>query len=174
MCTVSQPIKPRSRDHRTAAPGNRVQSHNRCPRIVAPGDRTQAAADAPESSEIVEPLTDEWVDWLRNALADNRVDDTVAVTIEHCVVMNDGERFRWHTRLANGRVKVRRGAADEDDEHRLIFTSDYDTARSIALGEQSIQWAFLEGRLRLDGDINLLINAHSALDALQIQSVCQY
>lgn len=120
-----------------------------------------------------EPCTDEWVAWLGTALAGNRVDESIALTIEHRVVGEGGEVFRWHVRLACGRVDVGHGPAPEGDADLLAFTSDYDTARGIARGEKSAQLAFLEGRLRLDGDIRLLIENRSALGALRIQSVCQ-
>lgn len=129
----------------------------------------------PEQSRScrVEPCTDEWVEWLGTALVGNRVDKNAAVTIEHCVVDDEGGEFRWHMRLAGGRVEVRRGPASEDDSNRLVFTSDYSTASGIALGEESIQRAFLEGRLRLKGDIRLLLENRTALDSLRILNVCQ-
>ena len=115
-----------------------------------------------------EPLTAEWVAWLHEALAGNRVDDTVTITVEHCATSADGLDFWWHVRVADGRVEAAPGPAAESDSNRVTFTSERCTARAIALGEVSAQRAFLDGRLRLRGDIRLLIAARNTLNALKI------
>ena len=115
-----------------------------------------------------EPLTDEWVGWLRDALADNTVDAAVAITIEHCATSEDRPDFWWHVRVADGRAEAAPGPASADDPNRLTFTSDRDTAKAIALGEESAPHAFLYGRLRLSGDVRLLLAASDVLKSLEI------
>lgn len=118
----------------------------------------------------VEPITDEWIAWLQRSLADAQLDNTVRLTIEHRVKRSNGSEFRWHVRVADGIATATAGSASDGDS-LLIFTSEYETARAIASGEESAQRAFLEGRLRVDGDVRLLIKARPTLEALSIASI---
>ena len=115
-----------------------------------------------------EPLTREWVEWLRDALSDNRVDDSVNITVEHCATSADEPDFWWHVRVADGKAEAALGPAADTAPNRVMFTSDRSTALAIALGEESVQRAFLNGRLRLSGDVHLLLAASSVLNALEI------
>ena len=117
-----------------------------------------------------EPFTEGWIEWLQAALTRNRVDPAAAITVEHRVTGIGGGDFWWHVRLAGGRAEAGPGPApDADHSNRVTFTSDRATARAIARGEESARRAFLEGRLRLRGDIRLLIANRPALEALSIR-----
>jgi len=48
----------------------------------------------------------------------------------------------------------------------LRFTTDYATAARIAAGGLGAQRAFVEGRLRVGGDLSLLIRHHKALSTI--------
>ena len=70
-------------------------------------------------------------------------------------------------RVAGGRASAAPGpAGDEHADRRVSFASDRETARAMAEEGKSVQRAFAEGRLRLDGDPRLLIAARPAMDAL--------
>lgn len=118
-------------------------------------------------------FTDEWVEWLGETLADNHVDENLEITIEHCVKLQNNDDFWWHTRVANGQIKVQNGRAHSsqanvDDPNLLTFKSNYDTACAVALGKKPVQTAFLEGKIRMKGNINKLIEASSVLNSLKI------
>ena len=121
----------------------------------------------PHSGEMPEVLTDGWVAWLDSVLSGCRVDDAVDLVMEHRVVDVDGFEFCWHVRLGGGRASAVPGLADSGSRTgRVRFTSNRETARSMAVEGESAQRAFAEGRLRLDGDPQLLLAARPALEML--------
>jgi putative sterol carrier protein len=67
-------------------------------------------------------------------------------------------------RIGEGRVTVARGHEADAD---VSFTQDETTARAIASGELSAQAAFMEGRLRVGGDLRSLLDHAAALAALE-------
>ena len=113
----------------------------------------------------VEFLSEEWVGLLGSAVAGLRVDPEVTLAIEQNVACPDGSVFVWHLAVDGGRVSAAVGAA-RAGAGRLVFSTDRETARSIAAGEASAQRLFLEGRLRLEGDAGLLPGARAALEVL--------
>ncbi len=115
--------------------------------------------------DAIEILTDEWVELLGNTVAGRRVDPEVTIVIEHNVTEPDGSVFIWHLAMTEGRAEVALGPGRAGPD-RLVFTSDHETANWIAFGEASAQRLFLEGRIRLDGDANLLLTARSAFETL--------
>jgi putative sterol carrier protein len=48
----------------------------------------------------------------------------------------------------------------------VSFALDYDTAAAIAKGELSAQAAFMQGKLKLGGDVGVLIRQHALFDGL--------
>lgn len=115
--------------------------------------------------DSVEFLSEEWVGLLGAAVAGLRVDPEVTLAIEQNVACPDGSVFVWHLAVDGGWVSAAVGAAGSRPG-RLVFSTDRETARSIAAGEASAQRLFLEGRLRLEGDAGLLPGARAALEAL--------
>jgi SCP-2 sterol transfer family len=67
---------------------------------------------------------------------------------------------RWHITIEGRRVELAGGPAPQPD---LRFTANYATAAAIARGELSAQRAFAEGRLRVGGDLSLLVRHQQAL-----------
>ena len=128
----------------------------------APEPPTDEQPDAPQ------PLTDEWVEWLAAKLSGCRVDSETDLIVQHRVADADGDEFCWHVRLEDGAVRVAAGPAGETASGPSVvtFISDSATARAISVGGASAQRAFLDGRLRLNGDVRLLISARPALAAL--------
>jgi putative sterol carrier protein len=84
----------------------------------------------------------------------------VRLTIEHVVVDGPEGTARWHVTIDDGEVALSKGPAVDPD---LRFTTDYATASSIAAGTLGAQRAFVEGRLRVGGDLAALIRHHKAL-----------
>lgn len=115
----------------------------------------------------MEYLGPDWMDAARRAIAADaslgRATAGVSLTVEH--VATDGPRgtVRWHVTIDDGEVRLVEGAAVDPD---LRFTTDYATAGRIAAGSLGAQRAFVEGRLRVGGDLRLLISHHKALSTV--------
>ncbi len=121
----------------------------------------------PRSGQTPAIFTDAWVARLDAALSACSVDEQVDLVLEHRVTSEDGSIFCWHVRVAGGRASAATGPAGDDcADRRVAFASDRETARTMAEDGKSIQRAFAEGRLHLDGDPRLLIAARRAMDAI--------
>jgi predicted lipid carrier protein YhbT len=70
---------------------------------------------------------------------------------------------RWHVALDDGDVAVRAGAATAAD---VTFSQDADTARAVAAGELAARTAFVMGRIRMGGDVSVLLDLAPALVGL--------
>jgi putative sterol carrier protein len=128
------------------------------------------AATWPPQAGSVRPvryLSPEWIDAAGRALAgdaglkDATVD--VQLTLEQVVTGGPAGTVRWTIAIDHGRVEVvevLEGAAPAAD---LRFTTTYDTAAGIASGSLGAQRAFAEGRLRVGGDLSLLVAHHRTL-----------
>jgi hypothetical protein len=115
----------------------------------------------------VEYLSPDWLDAARRAVADDasigRATAGVRLTVEHVAIDGPGGTVRWHIAIDDGDVRLAEGPAVEPD---LRFTTDYATASQIATGSLGAQRAFVEGRLRVGGDLTLLIRHHKALSTV--------
>jgi predicted lipid carrier protein YhbT len=109
-------------------------------------------------------LTDEWFDDLDAAARDSSVDPDLRLVIQQVVTGgSDARDVAYVVTAADGAIAVRRGRADAPD---ITFTQDRVTAEAIHRGELSAQTAFIEGRLRLGGDLRAVIERSSALAAI--------
>jgi len=84
----------------------------------------------------------------------------VRLIVEYVVADGPEGMARWHVRIDDGVVALTEGAAVGPD---LRFTTDYATASRIAAGTLGAQRAFVEGRLRVGGDLAALIRHQKAL-----------
>jgi len=108
---------------------------------------------------MVEPLTSEWMRQLGSVTSAIHADPDVALVIEQSV---DGQSpLCWHVTISDGSAATVLGPADDPD---ITLTTDRETATGIATGTTSAQRAFLEGKLRISGRINSLIQARSVLE----------
>jgi hypothetical protein len=67
----------------------------------------------------------------------------------------DGHELAYVVEVADGAISVHPGRADHPD---VTFTQDHATALAIHRGELSAQAAFIEGRLRLGGDLRAVLD----------------
>ncbi|HEX6238398.1 MAG TPA: SCP2 sterol-binding domain-containing protein [Acidimicrobiales bacterium] len=114
-------------------------------------------------------LGPEWMDAARRALAeDERLAERttgVRLTLEQAVDAGpDGGEIRWHIVIDDGSVTLAEGPAQRFD---VRFTTSYDTAAQIATGRLSAQRAFVDGRLRIGGDLTVLVAHQRALASLE-------
>lgn len=116
---------------------------------------------------MVRYLSDEWMERAATALAEHPplggeaadVDLTVAYEVTGSA---DGKRV-YALRLSDGRLSLEEGP---HPDAQVSFALDYDTAAAISRGELSAQAAFMQGRLKLGGDVMVLVRDAGALDAL--------
>jgi SCP-2 sterol transfer family len=87
----------------------------------------------------------------------------IRLTVEHVVTGGPGGTIRWHVTIDDGKVGLADGPAVDPD---LRFTTDYATAAQVAAGELGAQRAFVEGRLRVGGDLGVLIRHQKALSTI--------
>jgi len=113
---------------------------------------------------VAEFLTDQWFDDLEAAARGSRVDADLRLVIQQVVPDGpEGVEITYVVTVADGAITVRRGRADAPD---ITFTQDRATAEAIHRGELSAQTAFIEGRLRLGGDLRAVIGRSGALAAI--------
>ena len=130
---------------------------------------TSIAVTAPDASEpavasgsVAGFLTEAWIDDLDAAVQAVALPDDVQLVVQQIVTDADGD-VPYVIAIADGRVRVHRGRAERSD---VSFTQDRATAAAIARGELSAQVAFLDGRLRLGGDLRAVLARAGDLAAL--------
>ncbi len=109
-------------------------------------------------------LGDEWITAADSALSEawQQVSDkgeeqtTIAYAVKDAPG-SDGKKAKaqWTVSYGPDGASVTSGAPPDDPDATMEL--DYETAVSIARGESSAQVAFMQGRLKLGGDVTLLI-----------------
>ena len=121
----------------------------------------------PGSVRAVRYLSSEWIDAAGRALSGDAglKDATVdlRLTLQQVVTEGPAGTVRWHVAIDHGRVELAEGEAPAAD---LRFTTTYATAAAIASGALGAQRAFAEGKLRVGGDLSLLVAHHRTLASL--------
>jgi hypothetical protein len=112
-------------------------------------------------------LSPEWIDAAADALAGDaglkQATVDLRLTLEQVVTGGPLGTVRWHVVLDHGLVQMSTGSAPAAD---LRFTTSYATAAQIASGAVGAQRAFAEGRLRVGGDLSLLVSHQRTLASL--------
>ena len=128
---------------------------------------TSAVNDGPAGASHPEPFTQEWVEWLAEALSGCAVDSHADIVLAHSATESDGSQFSWQMRIRDGIVTVTAGLPGEADESRTVrFRSSRETAWAIAAEGQSAQRAVLEGRMAVQGDMRLLLRSRRAVQQI--------
>jgi hypothetical protein len=86
----------------------------------------------------------------------------VEYTVEAPAGSPDGA-VTYHLRLADGAAALVVGGAPDAD---VRFRCDRTTAAAVATGALGAQRAFMEGRLRIGGDVRTIVEAQAALAGL--------
>jgi hypothetical protein len=117
---------------------------------------------------VAEFLSDDWLRALDAALrASSALDALAPVVIEQVVNTVPGRgAVRYRVRIDETGARVDRlvGAAAAPADLRI--TTDYATAVAIANGSQNAQHALASGRLRLGGDVDVLVRRSEVLTTL--------
>lgn len=108
-------------------------------------------------------LSNEWIDALHQAASsDPRIAELtkdLSLVIEQQVTGTPSGDVRYHVVLDHGSVAVRPGPAPAAT---VSFSQDLETATAISSGTGSAQRAFMTGRLRVGGDLRVLL-AHTEI-----------
>lgn len=112
---------------------------------------------------MAEHLSEDWIRELDLAAQSVTAPADLHLVVEQRVVDPDGTEVAYAVRIEGGHVRVRPGRAP--DAH-VTFTQDRATAAAIARGERSAQRAFLDGDLRVGGDLTPVLEAARQLTGL--------
>src|SRR5690625_2460953 len=112
-------------------------------------------------------LSPEWLAAAAEALADDptlrEVASDVDVTIEQTFADGPEGTVCWHVVLREGQATLTPGPTEHAD---LRFTTTWNTAVAIARAETAAPAAFIDGRLRVGGDLSLLLRHQRRLAAV--------
>lgn len=106
-------------------------------------------------------FTAAWLAELDSAARTASIPLEVRLTIQQVIPDGpDGHELAYVVEAADGVLSVRPGRADHPD---ITFTQDLATALAVQRGELSAQAAFIEGRLRLGGDLRAVLEGAGTL-----------
>ena len=115
---------------------------------------------------VVTYLSDEWMERAGSALSNST--ELAARTAEsdlaisYVVAGAPGGKVAYTLHFDHGTTSLTPSAADGS----VTFELDYATAADIAKGDLSAQAAFMQGKLKLVGDVNVLIRDGAVLDGV--------
>lgn len=112
-------------------------------------------------------LTEEWVDEAVAALrASPEVADAsagVSLVLQQIIGTPDGGEVRYWTALRDGAIDAGLGDAADAD---VTITQDYETAVAITKAETKAQAAFMQGKLKITGNMGKLLQHQKAMESL--------
>jgi hypothetical protein len=116
---------------------------------------------------VVRYLSLDWIDALSQAVGDDEQLRELATTHELGLtqVVDDGPEgdVTYHLQVGDGEARFGPGAADP--EH-VRMEQSWSTAVAVANGDLNAQEAFVDGRIRLYGDQQRLLDAQPVFGAL--------
>ncbi|MCB1038882.1 MAG: SCP2 sterol-binding domain-containing protein [Acidimicrobiales bacterium] len=117
---------------------------------------------------MVRFLSDEWIAALDAAATSDEALGALSaglhLVVEQEVTGSPWGDVRFHVVVDHGQVHVRPGPAPDP---LIRFSQDYATAAAIATGTGSAQRAFMAGRLRVGGDLRVLLDHVGTFEQLQ-------
>jgi hypothetical protein len=136
---------------------------------MLPAQVVEASSHGPYA-DVVEYLSPEWLAAAANLVA---ADPTLAaaaeahdLVVEYLVEQPDehaADPVVYHLRLSGGAAALVARPAPEAD---VRFRCDHATALAIAKGALGAQRAFMEGRLRIGGDVRAIVAAQEVFAAV--------
>lgn len=114
----------------------------------------------------VQFLSTEWADAVKQALNANDAFRQAAATSNASiqqVITRDGEQTHYWIRIAEGSIDMGLGDVGSPD---ATITQSYDTAVKLARSELSVVTAFMTGKVKVAGNMGLLLSLQGALSQL--------
>lgn len=112
-------------------------------------------------------LSPEWLAAAGDAIAQDaglrRAIAGIALTLEQTVTDGPDGTVRWYVVLDRGSARLIPGRAPRAD---LRFTTTWPAACAIARGQLAAPTAFMQGSLRVGGDLTLLVGHQQKLAAI--------
>jgi putative sterol carrier protein len=114
----------------------------------------------------VQFLSEEWTTELKDRL--NATDSfkkaagSASAKVQQVITGPDGERRYW-IRIKDGSIDMGQGEIDSPD---ATITQDYDIAMALAKSELNPVTAFMSGKLRISGNMMLLMQLQGAISEL--------
>jgi putative sterol carrier protein len=108
-------------------------------------------------------LSPEWLDDLVAAAQTGSGPDGAPFTLQQVVAGTPEGEVAWSVTVGDGSVAVAKG---RHPAATITFTQDRSTAAAIHQGELSAQAAFMTGRLRVGGDVRVLLERQDAMASL--------
>lgn len=102
---------------------------------------------------------EEWIAQRQRRVADLDFSGELTLTIEQRITGDDEDV--WHVEIDAGQVTFRSGPHPSPT---LTLTVSRSTTEAIRSGRQSAQRAFLDGELKVGGDIAALLDSHIQLE----------
>jgi putative sterol carrier protein len=114
----------------------------------------------------VQFLSTEWADAVKQALNANDAFRQAAASSNASlqqVITKDGQETRYWIRIAEGTIDLGLGDVESPD---ATITQSYDTAVALARSELSVVTAFMTGKVKVAGNMGLLLSLQGALSQL--------
>jgi putative sterol carrier protein len=112
-------------------------------------------------------LTQEWVDAARDVL--NNSDDVrsatkgVDLTIQQIVTGAPGGDSSYWTKFTDGSVE---GGIGDNPDADVTISQDYETAAALNKGDLNAQAAFMQGKLKVTGNMGKLLQHQGVLQSV--------
>jgi putative sterol carrier protein len=111
-------------------------------------------------------LSDEWASELKTRLNASEVFrkgvGATSARIQQVITSADGEQRYW-MRTQDGTIDMGPGDVEQPD---ATITQDYDTAAALARGELNPVGAYMSGKLKIGGNLMVLMQLQGALAEL--------
>jgi putative sterol carrier protein len=112
-------------------------------------------------------LSAEWLEQVAAAARDDpelqAAASGVSLTVQQVVTDGPDGEVAWHVRLGDGSVEIAQGRAPDAE---VVITQSHETATEVGRGGLSPAEAFATGRLKLAGQVGLLIRHQPAFEQL--------
>ena len=112
-------------------------------------------------------LTEEWATAVMDAVNSNdefsKAAGTAAARIQQLITKPDGEVAHYWTIVIDGRIELGLGDLENPD---ATITQSYETAVALAKREANPVTAFMMGKIKVDGNMGLLMGLAGALGKL--------
>jgi putative sterol carrier protein len=114
-------------------------------------------------------LSAEWLEQVAAAAHDDEelqaAAGGVSLTVQQVVTGGPDGEVAWHVRLGDGGVAI---VAGRTPDAEVVITQSHETATDVGRGDLTPAEAFASGRLKMAGQVGLLIRHQPAFEQLGI------